>query len=146
MPPSTSVEFSLGISSGDTILFAVGVEEPDFDESVDEDDAFIVASWMEALPNVLPDEQGDYDEIDDGCFDYITQATLAGLDETTTYEPPEQRPEILLALPEANVASFPQEDGRYLSKLKNVRSDKFSLHWMLFNAVELPSILSIYGQ
>ena len=44
----------------------VGVEEPDFDESVDEDDAFIVASWMEALPNVLPDEQGDYDEIEDG--------------------------------------------------------------------------------
>ena len=101
---------------------------------------------MEALSNVLPDEQGDYDEIEDGCFDYITQATLAGLAETTTDDPPEQRPEILLALPEANVASFPQEDGRYLSKLKNVRSDKFSLHWMLFNAVELPSMLSIYGQ
>ena len=101
---------------------------------------------MEALSNVLPDEQGDYDEIKDGCFDYITQATLSGLAETTTDDPPEQRPEILLALPESNVVSFPQEDGRYLSKVNFFRSDNFSLHWMLFNAVELPSVLSIYGQ
>ena len=102
---------------------------------------------MEALSNVLPDEQGDYDEIEDGCFDYITQATLSGLAETTTDDPPEQRPESLLALPEANVASFPQEDGRYLSNLKkNVRSDKFLLHWMLFNAVDLTSMLITYGQ
>ena len=101
---------------------------------------------MEALSNVLPDEQGDYDKIEDGCFDYITQATLAGLAETTTDDPPEQRPESLLALSEANVASFPQEDGRYFSKLKFFRSDKFSLNWMLFNAVELPLVLDIYGQ
>ena len=65
------------------------VDEPDFDESADEDDAFIVASWMEYLYNVLPDEQGDYDDIEDGCFNYITQATLVGLDETTTDNPPE---------------------------------------------------------
>ena len=101
---------------------------------------------MEALSNVLPDEQGDYDEIEDGCFDYIAQVTLAGLAETTTDDPQEQRPESLLALPEADVASFPQEDGRYLYKLKKIRCDKFPLHWMLFNTVELPSIIIINRQ
>ena len=117
-PRLNSTDVEGGIEEDELRSKHVGVEEPDFDEIVDEDDAFIVASWMEALSNVLPDEQGDYDEIEDGCFDYITQATLAGLAETTTDDPPEQRTESLLARPEANVASFPQEDGRYLPNSK----------------------------
>ena len=106
-----------GIKEDESRSKNVGVEEPYYEESVDEDDAFIVSFWMDALSNVLPDEQGDYDEIDGGCFDYINHATLAGLSEKTTDDPPEQRPESLLALPEANMASFPQEYGHYLSKL-----------------------------
>ena len=145
-PRLNSTDVEGGIKEDELRSKNVGVEEPDFDESVDEDDAFIVASWMEDLSNVLPNGQGDYEKIDDKCFDYITQATLAGLDETTTDNPPEQRPDSLLALPESNVVSFPQEDWRYLSKVNFFRSDNFSLHWMLFNAVELPSVLSIYGQ
>lgn len=121
-----------------------GVEEPDGDGSADEDAAFVVTSWLDALSNVLPEEDADYDN--DVSFDYITEATLAGMvGGATTDDPPEKRPANLPALPADNVAAFPQEDKRYLSRLKNVRSDKFSLHWMLFNDVELPSMLSVYG-
>ena len=145
-PRLNSTDVEGGIEEDELRSKHVGVEEPDFDESADEDYPFIVASCMESLSNVFTDEQGDYDEIKDGCFDYITQATLSGLADTTTDDPPEQRPESLLALPEANMASFPQEYGHYLSKLNFFCIDKFSLHWMLFNTVELPSIIIINRQ
>ena len=118
-------------------------EGVDGDEVLDDEESGpVVITWMEILNRALPNEPESDDGEDE--FDHELAATLAGMEDDDEF-PPEKRNDNLPPLPTENARRYPQESHHYIRSLNNVRSDKFSLHWMLYNKVEISSMLSVYG-
>jgi hypothetical protein len=61
--------------------------------------------------------------------------------------PPETRSETLEPLPLTADKNYPQEDVHHFKKIRNVRTDKFSLGTMLDGSkVKIPTLLSVFSR
>ena len=59
-------------------------------------------------------------------------------------DPCEKRVVSLLALPNANVPTYPQENAHYFATRKYVCKDKFTVSSMIFKDLVVPSMDSVY--